>query len=59
MLNFQSHCNLFQLEFMDNFWLFVILIYDIHNKISNLTFLAIFAFGLFRPHLEAIEKLLC
>ena len=44
MLNFQSHCNLFQLEFMDNFWLFVILIYDIHNKISKLDLFGHFCF---------------
>ena len=44
MLNFQSHCNLFQHEFLDNFWLFVILIYDNHNKISKLGLFAPFCF---------------
>ena len=33
---FQSHCNFFQFEFLNNSLLFVILIYDIYNKISNL-----------------------
>ena len=39
---FQSHSSLFQLEFLDHFWLFGILIYDIHNKISKLDFFSHF-----------------
>ena len=43
-MNFQSHFSLFQLKFLGNFWLSVILIYDIHNKISKLDLLGHFCF---------------
>ena len=35
VLNFWGHCSLFQLEFLNNFCLSMILTYDIHNKISK------------------------
>ena len=58
MLNFLGQCNFFQMEFHNGFDISVILTYDIHNKISKLGHFGHFNFGLFWPHLEAIEKFL-
>ena len=41
---FWSSCSLFKLEYFAHFWFFGILIYDIHNKISNLELLGHFYF---------------
>ena len=38
------HCSLYGYEFFDNFCLFVILIYDIYNKISKLDLFGHFCF---------------
>ena len=55
-VEFLCQCSLSQEEFLNNFYIFIIQRYNIHNKIFKLDLLGNFYFW---PHLEAIEKLFC
>ena len=59
LVSFLCQSSLSQWEFLNIFYIFVILRYDIYDKFQNLVILVTFIFGLFWPLLEAIEKLFC